>query len=253
MSETDKQDADRTEAPAEADAKPEEAEKAVEPAVSEEAVEPAVSEETAEPGEAEETAEPDEASPWAGKPAGEGTDEAAAGQAAVERDYEAELAEANDRLLRALAEGENLRRRSQREREETAKFAITAFARDVLSVADNLRRALEAVPEDAGDNEALGSLVGGIELTERELAAIFQRHGVERVDPAGEKFDHNLHEAMFEIPTADAEPGTVVQVVQTGYVLNGRLLRAAQVGIARALPEPEPDTAAPAADTDTTA
>jgi molecular chaperone GrpE len=244
MSETDKQDADRTEAPAEADAKPEEAEEAVEPAVSEEA---------AEPGEAEETAEPDEASPWAGKPAGEGTDEAAAGQAAVERDYEAELAEANDRLLRALAEGENLRRRSQREREETAKFAITAFARDVLSVADNLRRALEAVPEDAGDNEALGSLVGGIELTERELAAIFQRHGVERVDPAGEKFDHNLHEAMFEIPTADAEPGTVVQVVQTGYVLNGRLLRAAQVGIARALPEPEPDTAAPAADTDTTA
>ena len=228
-------------------------EEAVEPAVSEEAVEPAVSEEAAEPGEAEETAEPDEASPWAGKPAGEGTDEAAAGQAAVERDYEAELAEANDRLLRALAEGENLRRRSQREREETAKFAITVFARDVLSVADNLRRALEAVPEDAGDNEALGSLVGGIELTERELAAIFQRHGVERVDPAGEKFDHNLHEAMFEIPTADAEPGTVVQVVQTGYVLNGRLLRAAQVGIARALPEPEPDTAAPAADTDTTA
>ena len=109
------------------------------------------------------------------------------------------------------------------------------------------------MPEDSGDNEALGSLVGGIELTERELAAILQRHGVERIDPAGEKFDHNLHEAMFEIPTADAEPGTVVQVIQTGYVLNGRLLRAAQVGIARALPEPDPDTATPAADTDTTA
>ena len=244
MSETDKQDADRTEAPAEAEAKPAEAEKAAEPAEAEEA---------AEPAEAEQTAEPDETSPWAGKPAGEETDEAAAGRAAVERDHEAALAEANDRLLRALAEGENLRRRSQREREDTARFAITAFARDVLSVADNLRRALEAVPEDAGDNEALGSLVGGIELTERELAAIFQRHGVERVDPAGEKFDHNLHEAMFEIPTADAEPGTVVQVVQTGYVLNGRLLRAAQVGIARALPEPEPDTATPAADTDTPA
>lgn len=248
MSETDKQDADRTEAPPEAEAKPE-----AKPEEAEKAAEPAEAEQAAEPAEAEETAKPDEASPWAGKPAGEGTDEAAAGRAAVERDYEAALAEANDRLLRALAEGENLRRRSQREREDTARFAITAFARDVLSVADNLRRALEAVPEDAGDNEALGSLVGGIELTERELAAIFQRHGVERVDPAGEKFDHNFHEAMFEIPTADAEPGTVVQVVQTGYVLNGRLLRAAQVGIARALPEPEPDTATPAADTDTPA
>ena len=241
MSETDKQDADRTEAPAEAEAKPEDVEKAAEPGGAEG---------TAEPGKAEETAEPDEASPWAGKPA---EDEADAGQAPEERDYQIEAAELSDRLLRALAEGENLRRRSQREREETAKFAIAGFARDVLSVADNLRRALEAVPEDSGDNEALGSLVGGIELTERELAAILQRHGVERIDPAGEKFDHNLHEAMFEIPTADAEPGTVVQVIQTGYVLNGRLLRAAQVGIARALPEPDPDTATPAADTDTTA
>ena len=235
MSETDKRDAEPDDATAEP--KPEEAEEAAEPP--EEA-------ETAGEGDAE----ADETSPWAGKP-GEG--EAEAGEAPEERDYLAENAELNDRLLRALAETENVRRRGQREREETARFAITAFARDILPVADNLRRALEAVPDDAGDNEALASLVGGIELTERELAAIFQRHGVEKVDPEGEKFDHNLHEAMFEIPTADAEPRTVVQVVETGYVLNGRLLRAARVGIASAPPEPETAPETPPGDTDTTA
>ena len=237
MSETDKQETDRSEDPAEAEAKPQEAEDAA--ATGED-------DRTAEPEETEESAEPDETSPWAGKPAEDG-------EAPEERDYEAEIAELNDRLLRALAETENVRRRGQRDREETAKFAITGFARDVLSVADNLRRALEALPEDAGESEALSSLVGGIELTERELAAIFQRHGVEKIDPAGEKFDHNLHEAMFEIPTPDAEPGTVMQVVETGYVLNGRLLRAARVGIAKAPPEAETVPEPPPEDTDTAA
>ena len=241
MSETDKQETDREEEPAEAEAKPQEAEDAA--ATGED-------DRTAEPEEAEEGAAPDEASPWAGKPV---DGEADTEEAPEERDYEAEIAELNDRLLRALAETENVRRRGQRDREETAKFAITGFARDVLSVADNLRRALEALPEDTGDNEALGSLVGGIELTERELAAIFQRHGVEKIDPAGEKFDHNLHEAMFEIPTADAEPGTVMQVVETGYVLNGRLLRAARVGIAKAPPEAETVPEPPPEDADTAA
>ena len=237
MSETDKRDAERSEA----EAKPEEPERDAEP---QEAAE------TAGEGEAEKAAGAEETSPWAGK-SGEG--EAENGEMPEERDYMAEVAELNDRLLRALAETENVRRRGQRERDETARFAITSFARDILPVADNLRRALDAVPDDTGDNEALGSLVGGIELTERELAAIFQRHGVEKVDPAGEKFDHNLHEAMFEIPTADAEPGTVVQVVETGYVLNGRLLRAARVGIASAPPEPETAPETPPADTDTAA
>ena len=237
MSETDKREADRSEDPAEAEAKPQEAEDAA--ATGED-------DRTVEPEETEEDAAPDETSPWAGKPAEDG-------EAPEERDYEAEIAELNDRLLRALAETENVRRRGQRDREETAKFAITGFARDVLSVADNLRRALEALPEDAGESEALSSLVGGIELTERELAAIFQRHGVEKIDPAGEKFDHNLHEAMFEIPTADAEPGTVMQVVETGYVLNGRLLRAARVGIAKAPPEAETVSEPPPEDADTAA
>ena len=237
MSETDKQETDREEEPAEAEAKPQQAEDAA--ATGED-------DRTAEPEETEEDAAPDETSPWAGKPVD-------AEEAPEERDYEAEIAELNDRLLRALAETENVRRRGQRDREETAKFAITGFARDVLPVADNLRRALEALPEDTGDNDALSSLVGGIELTERELAAIFQRHGVEKIDPAGEKFDHNLHEAMFEIPTADAEPGTVMQVVETGYVLNGRLLRAARVGIAKAPPEAEAVPEPPPEDADTAA
>jgi len=241
MSETDEQGTERTQAPAEAEAKPEEAQDAAGPGEAEQAAEPEAD---------EETVEPEEVSPWAGKTV---EDEEGAGEAPEERDYEAEIVELNDRLLRSMAETENVRRRGQRDREETAKFAISGFARDVLSVADNLRRALEAVPEDAGENEALSSLVGGIELTERELAAMFQRHGVEKIDPAGEKFDHNLHEAMFEIPTADAAPGTVVQVVETGYVLNGRLLRAARVGIAKAPPEPEIVPETPPEDADTAA
>ena len=241
MSETDKKETGANEAPAETEEKPEESERAAGAGDAEEA---------ADPEQTEEAGEPDKESPWAGKTAEE---EADAGEALEERDYDAEIAELNDRLLRALAETENVRRRAQRDREETTRFAIAGFARDVLSVADNLRRALDAVPEDAGDNEALSSLVGGIELTERELAAVFQRHGVEQIDPAGEKFDHNLHEAMFEIPTGEAEPGTVLQVVETGYVLNGRLLRAARVGIAKAPPQPETAPETPPEDADTAA
>lgn len=166
------------------------------------------------------------------------------GEAPAERDYEAELAALNDRLLRTLAESENQRRRDRREREETARYAVAGFARDMLGVADNLRRALEALPEGAAEgDEALKSLVDGVALTERELEGTFARHGVEKIDPQGKKFDHNLHEAMFELPTADAAPGTVVQVVQAGYVIRDRLLRAARVGIAKAPPEPPPPDA----------
>lgn len=170
-----------------------------------------------------------------------------ASEAPAERDYEAELAALNDRLLRTLAESENQRRRHRREREETARYAIAGFARDMLGVADNLRRALEALPDGAAEgDEALKSAIDGVALTERELEGAFARHGVEKIDPEGRKFDHNLHEAMFELPTADAAPGTVVQVVEAGYVIGDRLLRAARVGIAKAPPEPPP-AAAPAA------
>lgn len=157
-----------------------------------------------------------------------------------ERDPEAEIADLNDKLLRALAETENLRRRSRKEREDTANYAIAGFARDLLSVADNLGRALGTLPgvQDA-TGEALGGFIEGISLTERELTTVLERHGIDRVDPMGEKFDPNRHEAMFEIPTGDAAPGTVVQVIEIGYVLKERLLRAAKVGVARALPEAE--------------
>ncbi len=163
-----------------------------------------------------------------------------AAEAPAERDPEAEIADLNDKLLRSLAETENLRRRAQKEREDTAKYAVAGFARDLLSVADNLGRAIEALPENPGaPDEALNGFIEGVRLTERELAAVFERHDVERVEPMGEKFDPNFHEAMFEIPTGDAEPGVVVQIMEVGYVLRERLLRAAKVGIARPLPEAE--------------
>jgi len=147
---------------------------------------------------------------------------------------EAELAETKDRLLRALAETENQRQRHQRERQDVQRYAAFEFARELVNVADNLRRAIDAVPE--ADSTARG-VIEGVAATERELLAIFERHGVKRVDPQlGERFDHNLHEAMFEVPGAKQPPGTIAQVLQPGYVMHDRLLRPALVGIAKAAP-----------------
>ena len=152
---------------------------------------------------------------------------------------EEDIAGLKDKLLRALAENENMARRTRKEREDTAKFATANLARDVLSVADNLSRALESVADELwGDDNAAKSLVEGVELTERGLLTTLERHGIKKVDPMGEKFNHDLHEALFEVPTDDAEPGTVVQVVEIGYTIHDRLLRAAKVGIAKALSEP---------------
>ena len=195
----------------------------------------------------EETAENDPETPQQDAP----TDAAAPDAAAPENedkpvaqeqasDPVAEIATLNDKLLRTLAEGENLRRRAQREREDTAKFAITNFARDILSVADNLQRALASLPETPPDAEdAINAFADGVKLTERELQSIFERHGIEKIDPQGQKFDHDRHEAMFEMPTADAPAGTVVQVFEVGYLLKDRLLRAAKVAVAKALPAPD--------------
>ena len=146
----------------------------------------------------------------------------------------AEIDDLKNRLLRAVAETENLRRRAEREREETAKFAVTRFARDLLPVADNLRRALDSVPEGAAENEALANFIAGVEMTERELLQVFEKHGIKAIHPLGEKFDHNLHQAMFETETDDHPPGAVTQVMQIGYVLKERLLRPAMVGVAKA-------------------
>jgi len=145
----------------------------------------------------------------------------------------AENAELKDKVLRALAEAENVRRRAERDKADTAKFAVTAFARDLLAVGDNLRRALESLPEAMRQDASLSGFLTGIEMTEKELLTAFEKHGIRPVHPLGEKFDHNLHQAMFEVETADEAPGTVMQVVQTGYVLNDRLLRPAMVGVAR--------------------
>lgn len=144
----------------------------------------------------------------------------------------AEIAELKDKLLRALAETENVRRRATKEREDTSKYAIAGFARDMLGIADNLRRALDNAPQDGSAQ----TFVEGVALTERELQAALERHGIKKLDPKGEKYNHDLHEAMFEVPTADAAPGTVVQVVEPGYMIHDRLLRPARVGVAKALP-----------------
>ena len=148
---------------------------------------------------------------------------------------EAESAKLKDQALRALAETENIRRRSEREREDTAKYAISGFAKSLLDAADNLRRAIDAVPAEAVEADAaLKTLVDGVAATERQLLAAFERNGVTRIEPVGEAFDPNFHQAMFELPGTGKPSGTVVQVVQPGYVLHGRLLRPAMVGVAKA-------------------
>jgi molecular chaperone GrpE len=151
---------------------------------------------------------------------------------------EAELGEHKDRLLRALAETENTRRRAQREREDAAKYAVSGFAKDLLSAADNLRRALDSLPEAKAADELTRNLFAGVAATERELLAAFERHGIRRIDPRGEPFDHNLHQAIYEIERTDEPPGTIIEVLQPGYLLHDRLLRPAMVGVAKAPTKP---------------
>lgn len=150
---------------------------------------------------------------------------------------ETQIAELKDQLLRALAEAENVRRRGERERAEVAKYAIQNFARDVVSVADNLKRALASVaPGEVAGNTALKALADGVELTEREFLAMLERHGIKRIEPLGQKFDHRYHEAMFEVEDPGQPAGTVVQLLQPGYVLQDRLLRPAMVGVSKGGP-----------------
>lgn len=172
----------------------------------------------------EDAADPPEAASPAKEPA-----------APAQADDAALAAEFKDKLLRALAEMENLRRRTEREVTDARLYGIGAFARDVLAVADNIRRALDAVSPElrGGADGGVKALIEGVELTERELLKALEKNGVRQFNPRGEKFDPNLHQAMFEVPDASVPAGTVVEVVQPGYMIGERVLRPAMVGVSK--------------------
>jgi molecular chaperone GrpE len=146
-----------------------------------------------------------------------------------------EAAEARDKMLRTLAEMENLRKRTAREVSDARTYGISGFARDVLDIADNLQRALDAVPVEAraAADPGLKALIEGVELTERSLHNALEKNGVRKFDPVGEKFDPNVHQAMYEIPDPSVPAGTIAQVIQSGYMIGERVLRPALVGVAK--------------------
>ncbi|SON58348.1 HSP-70 cofactor [Hartmannibacter diazotrophicus] len=152
---------------------------------------------------------------------------------------DAQVAEMKEQLLRTLADMENLRRRTEREVKDARQYAVANFARDMLQVGDNLRRALDALPAEAraAADSALIALLEGVEMTERGMLSALEQHGVRKVSPLGEKFDPNFHQAMFEVPNPEVASGTVVQVVQDGYKIGDRVLRPAMVGVARGGPK----------------
>lgn len=153
----------------------------------------------------------------------------------------AENADLKDRLLRALAEVENVRRRADRDADDTRKYAISRFAGDIVSVADNMERALASVSARKGKGEdALGTLIAGIELTEKELQNVLLKHGIRKLMPVGERFDPNFHEALFEVPDDSMPSGTVSRVVEPGYAIGDRPLRPAKVGVSRHSPSGKP-------------
>ena len=146
-----------------------------------------------------------------------------------------EAAESRDKMLRTLAEMENLRKRTSREVADARVYGITGFARDVLDIADNLQRALDAVPHEtrAAADPGLKALIEGVELTERSLLNALEKNGVKKFDPTGEKFDPNFQQAMYEVPEPTVPSGTVMQVVQSGYMIGDRILRPALVGVSK--------------------
>ena len=149
------------------------------------------------------------------------------------RELEGQLAAARQDVLYAQAETQNVRRRLEKDAQDARAYAATGFARDILSVADNLGRALDAIPADLREDEKFKGLVTGLEATGRELASVFERNGIKKVSALGEQLDPNRHQAMIELPSADAEPGTIVQEMQAGYMIKDRLLRPAMVGVAK--------------------
>ena len=157
-----------------------------------------------------------------------------------------EVADLKDKLLRAMAETENIKRRGERDKADLRKYAVADFARDMLAVSDNLQRALSAVDDAAREGNAdLAQLLEGVDLTRRELQGHFEKHGIKEVNPLGEKLDPTLHQAVVQMDDPEAPQGTVVQVMQPGYVIHDRLLRAAMVGVAKGPGTPKPADDAP--------
>ena len=161
-------------------------------------------------------------------------------EANSEKALQMEVEALKDKLLRTLAEMENLRRRTEKEVADARAYAMTGFARDMLNVTDNLRRALESVPQEARDqaDATIKPMLDGVELTERDLLKTLERHGIRKVEPLNERFDPNLHQAMFEAEDATVAAGTVTQVVQPGFVIGERVLLPALVGVAKGGPKP---------------
>jgi molecular chaperone GrpE len=155
---------------------------------------------------------------------------------------EEQVSELKDQLLRSVAELDNYRKRAEREKEQLRKFGIANFAKDLLSVADNLRRAVESGPSDLeGADESVKNLIVGVEMTEKELLNAFEKNRVRKIDPVGEKFDYNFHQAMFEVESDKEEPGVVMQVLQPGYAIEDRVLRAAMVGVSKSNAPDQPE------------
>jgi len=164
---------------------------------------------------------------------------------------QAEAADLKDRLLRAHAEVENIRKRAEREKEETAKYAVTKLARDIVNVGDNFQRAIDAIPAGAAEQDAaLKSFLEGVTMTERELLNVLERHGIRRVQPMHEPFNPHLHQAVMEMARSDVPSGTIVQVFQAGFMIEDRVLRPAMVAVAKGGPKPAP---APEGDAGSTA
>ncbi|CDM56137.1 molecular chaperone GrpE [Rhizobium tibeticum] len=192
---------------------------------------------------------PDAAAAEAAADAAANVENEAAAEASAKPDplelLKSENTELRDRYLRLAAEMDNLRRRTEREVKDARTYSAAGFARDMLAVSDNLRRAIDAIPEEAraAADAGLTTLIEGVEMTERSMLSALERHGVRKLEPVGQKFDPNFHQAMFEVPNPDVPNNTVVQVVQAGYTIGERVLRPAMVGVAKGGPKlVEPET-----------
>ena len=201
--------------------------------------------EQSEAGGEDRAAAPDDAEregPAAEAEDADGPEAAESEEFAEEDEAEGGDAALKEQLLRALADAENARRRAKKDVEDARNYAISRFAQDLLGVADNLSRALESIPADKRESDdAVKAIAEGIEMTAREFETALGRHGITRIDPLGEKFDYNLHQALFETAETDQPDGTVVQVFQTGYRIGDRLLREAMVGVAKGGTQPATD------------